>query len=181
MTVTLVLGGARSGKSDAAERMALAHRGPVTYLATGVATDADMAARIAEHRDRRDTRFTTVEAGDDLVGRLASIDGTTLVDSLGTWVASTWSRDDERFTADADALAAALATRAAPTIVVSDEVGLSVHPESPAGRRFRDALGIVNRAVADVADDVWLVVAGRGIHLDRLPDPGTAGSEAGAG
>ena len=68
MTVTLVLGGARSGKSEAAERMALAHRGPVTYLATGVATDADMAARIAEHRDRRDTRFTTVEAGDDLIG-----------------------------------------------------------------------------------------------------------------
>jgi adenosyl cobinamide kinase/adenosyl cobinamide phosphate guanylyltransferase len=176
VTVTLVLGGARSGKSDAAERMALAHRGPITYLATGVATDADMAARIAEHRDRRDARFTTVEAGDDLVGRLASIDGLTLVDSLGTWVASTWSHDDDRFTADADALAAAVATRDAPTILVSDEVGLSVHPESPAGRRFRDALGVVNRAVADVADDVWLVVAGRGLHLDRLPDPGTAGT-----
>src|SRR5690606_26143286 len=121
----------------------------VRYLATGWADpdDADMAARIARHRDARSARFVTVEAGSDLVAALAAAGpDPVLVDALGTWVA----RFDD-FAAPAEDLVAALQARTAPTVVVSDEVGLGVHPETPVGRRFRDALGTVNQRVAAVA------------------------------
>ncbi|MGH9165874.1 MAG: bifunctional adenosylcobinamide kinase/adenosylcobinamide-phosphate guanylyltransferase [Acidimicrobiales bacterium] len=161
MALTLVLGGARSGKSAEAERLAAAAAGPVTYLATGDATDDDMAARIAAHQHRRPVEWTTVEVGRDLVGALGSIDGTVLVDSLGSWLAG-----HEGFAADADAVAAALVARTGDTVVVSEEVGWGVHPSSEAGRAFRDALGALNQAVAAVADVVLLVVAGRVLRLE---------------
>jgi adenosyl cobinamide kinase/adenosyl cobinamide phosphate guanylyltransferase len=91
-------------------------------------------------------------------------DGTALVDSLGTWVAAS---DD--LAVDTDALLQVLATRRGDTVVVSEEVGLSIHAPSEIGRRFVDALGAVNRAVADLADEVLLVVAGRVLPLDRCP------------
>jgi len=160
MSVTLVLGGARSGKSAVAERRA--GTGPVTYVATGVADpgDGDMAARIASHRDRRPAAWTTIET-DDLVVVIGEATGTVLVDSLTTWVARATD-----FLVDSDALCRALADHDGDVIVVSDEVGLGVHPSSGPGRRFRDALGLVNQAVAVVADDVSLVVAGRVLRLD---------------
>ena len=157
MTVTLVLGGARSGKSAAAERRAGA--GPVTYLATGV-PDADMADRIAAHRARRPSTWTTVEC-DDLVAAIRDSSGTVLVDSLTTWVARA-----DGFAVDSGLLCRSLAEHAGEVIVVSDEVGLGVHPSSEAGRLFRDALGLVNQAVAAIAGDVLLVVAGRILRLD---------------
>ena len=168
MTVTLVLGGARSGKSALAERLAAAGPEPVTYVATAgpASDDADLAARIAAHRARRPPAWTTVEVdGDELVGALAASRGTVLVDSLTTWVAGA-----PGFVVNVDGLCRALAdpASASDTVVVSDEVGLGVHPSTDAGRRFRDALGLVNQAVADVADDVVLVVAGRALHLDRV-------------
>ena len=157
--ITLVLGGTRSGKSEVAERLAAsAARGaPVTYVATGRAVDGEMAARIAAHRARRPAAWPTLEVGADLPARL--------VDSLGTWVAS-----GEGLSPDAAALCAALAGRAGDTVVVSEEVGLGVHPPTDVGRRFADALGTLNRAVADVADRVLLVVAGRVLPLDRPPE-----------
>jgi adenosyl cobinamide kinase/adenosyl cobinamide phosphate guanylyltransferase len=158
--ITLVLGGTRSGKSDVAERIAARWSDPVTYVATGQATDDDMAARIAAHRARRPGAWSTVEAGPDLPAVLARLDGPALVDSLGTWVA----RCDD-LAPDAPALCTALTRRTAATVVVSEEVGLGVHPMTEAGRRFADALGEVNRAVAAVADDVLLVVAGRILPL----------------
>jgi adenosylcobinamide kinase / adenosylcobinamide-phosphate guanylyltransferase len=161
--ITLVLGGARSGKSELAERLVARSGQSVTYVATGVATDDDMAARIAAHQDRRPAAWKTVEVGRDLGGEVAALAGAVLVDSLGTWLAGL---DD--FAADFAALAAALAGRPGDTIVVSDEVGLGVHPSSAVGRRFRDALGQLNRVVADHADEVLLVVAGRVIRLDEL-------------
>ena len=161
MTVTLLLGGARSGKSALAERVA--GPGPVTYLATGSA--ADMPERVAAHRARRPSTWTTVEA-DDLVAAVAgaagAVGGTVLVDSLTAWVARA-----PGFEVDVDGLCAALAARAGETVIVSDEVGLGVHPSTEAGRQFRDALGVVNQAVAAVADEVLLVVAGRALQLDR--------------
>ncbi|MGH9153193.1 MAG: bifunctional adenosylcobinamide kinase/adenosylcobinamide-phosphate guanylyltransferase [Acidimicrobiales bacterium] len=160
--ITLVLGGARSGKSDVAERMAAAAGGAVTYVATGTAVDADMAARIEEHRRRRPAGWTTVESGADLPAALARAEGTVLVDALGTWLAGAAD-----LAVDADALCAALAGRSGDTVVVSDEVGLGVHPSTEAGRRFRDALGTLNRRVADLADRVVLVVAGRVLPLER--------------
>lgn len=172
----LVLGGTRSGKSDVGEALAAAAGPPVTYLATGTATDGDMAARIAAHRRRRPASWTTREVGGHLAGALAEVEGTVLVDALGTWLVQ-----HADFDADVDGLCAALTARAGTTIVVSDEVGLGVHPSTELGRRFRDALGVANRAVADRADRVLLVVAGRVLDLPRLqelsslPDPGSSG------
>ena len=158
--LTLVLGGAASGKSSIAERLVAEAGAEVVYVATGVATDPDMAARIAAHRDRRPSTWSTVETT-DLPAAVATLpDRPALVDSLGTWVAHA---ADLRV--DVDALVAALRARTAPTVVVSEEVGLGVHPETPVGRRFRDVLGQVNRRVADIADEVLLVVAGRTVRL----------------
>ena len=165
--IILVLGGARSGKSAVAERLCGA--GPVTYVATAVVADPDMAARVAAHRSRRPAAWTTVEAaGDDVVAAVKSAaPGTVLLDSLTTWLAAS-----PRFAVDAAGLCAALAEREGDAVVVSDEVGLGVHPSTEAGRRFRDELGVLNQAVAEVAGRVLLVVAGRVLPLDRLePTP----------
>jgi adenosyl cobinamide kinase/adenosyl cobinamide phosphate guanylyltransferase len=163
---TLVLGGARSGKSAVAERLVAASGGPVTYLATAVAdpTDSAFAARIAAHRLRRPTSWTTVECGADLFDALAAADGTVLVDALGAWLAA-----HQDFEVDVGGLLAALAARSGDTVVVSDEVGLGVHPSSELGGRFRDALGSLNQAVAEVSDEVLLVIAGRVLPLGRGP------------
>ena len=165
MTVTLVVGGTASGKSSVAERIAAALADDVVYVATGVATDEEMAARIAAHKLRRPPSWSTVET-DDLPGAVRALPPRpALIDSLGTWVAHA-----PDFAVDVDALVDALRSRAAPTVVVSDEVGLGVHPETEIGRRFRDVLGGVNRAVGDVADEVLLVVAGRVLHLPPAPE-----------
>jgi adenosylcobinamide kinase/adenosylcobinamide-phosphate guanylyltransferase len=186
--IVVVLGGARSGKSELAERRiaALADAVPVTYVATarpssatpGRATDADAAvgdpdweARIARHRARRPSHWTTVDAGPDLAALLLATDGPVLLDSLGPWVAG---RLDSAI--DAPALAAALVDRSGDTVVVSDEVGLAVHPPTAVGRRFTDALGTVNQAVAAVADEAWLVVAGRALALGQEPPWADQGS-----
>ena len=160
--ITLVLGGARSGKSAVAERLASRLGERVTYVATGTAgDDADMAARIEAHRRRRPATWTTVEAGDDLASVVRSLDGPVLVDALGTWVARAHD-----FAVDGDGLCAALRERQGDTVVVSEEVGLGVHPSTEVGRRFRDALGALNQSVAEVADEVLLVVAGRALRLE---------------
>jgi len=158
--IALVLGGARSGKSAFAERMAARLPGPVTYVATAQVADADMAGRVAAHQARRPPEWRTVEAVADLAGSLAALEGTVLIDSLGTWTSGAGD-----FQPDADALCHALRHRRGDTVIVSEEVGLGVHPSSEAGRRFRDALGTINQAVAAVADEVVLVVAGRPLSL----------------
>lgn len=160
--ITLVLGGARSGKSEVAERWAASLPEPVTYVATAVLgdDDADFAARVAVHRARRPASWQTIEAGAGLVRTLSATDGTVLLESLGTWVAAA-----PDFAVDADALCAVLRSRSGDTVIVSEEVGLGVHPSSEAGRQFRDALGLVNQAVAGVADRAVLVVAGRVLEL----------------
>jgi adenosylcobinamide kinase / adenosylcobinamide-phosphate guanylyltransferase len=168
-----VLGGARSGKSEFAERLIRAHDGELLYVATGSVTDDDMAARIDRHRSRRDGRFETIECGGNLAHALRSSPPLpALVDSLGTWVAVRPSfLDRAGMDADVAELMIALRDRGAPTVVVSDEVGLGVHPPTEIGRHFRDALGEANQAIAGLSAEVWLVVAGRGVRLDRLPDP----------
>ncbi len=137
---------------------------PVTYVATTVAADEEMAGRIAAHRARRRATWTTVEVGqgEDLGAVLRSLPGTALVDSLGAWLAGTAS-----FAVDGERLCDELTGRAGDTVLVTDEVGLGVHPSSELGRRFRDELGALNRMVAAVADEVLLVVAGRVLPLER--------------
>ena len=166
--IVVVLGGARSGKSEVAERRitALAGPDPVTYVATARQDRADPGweDRIARHRDRRPQHWATVDAGADLAGLLITTHGPVLLDSLGPWVAAQVDQDPDRA-----ALAEALVGRRGHTVVVSDEVGLSVHPPTAVGRWFVDALGAVNRAVVAVADETWLVVAGRVVAL--APEP----------
>jgi adenosyl cobinamide kinase/adenosyl cobinamide phosphate guanylyltransferase len=171
--LTLVLGGARSGKSEYAERLAAALPQPVTYVATAepaaATSDPDLAARIDTHQRRRPGTWTTIESGADLIRVLVPLAGTVVVDALGTWVAAV-----PDFAVDTPGLCAVLAGRkaTASTVVVSDEVGLGVHPYTAVGGRFRDAMGLLNRAVADIADEVLLVVAGRALRFDapvRLP------------
>ncbi len=178
--LSLVLGGARSGKSALAEQQAgllaaaaagqpagggtLTGPDPVTYLATAQVTDGEMAIRVDAHRRRRPPTWKTVEiapAG-DLGSALMEVEGVALVDSLGAWVAGF-----ERFAFEADRLPKALRLRKGSTVVVSEEVGLGVHPSTESGRLFRDALGNLNRMVAAIADEVWLVVAGIPTRLGR--------------
>lgn len=174
--ITLVLGGASSGKSLVAEEIAGAFGGGVTYLATAVPApgDADHLARIASHRTRRRADWVTVEcvAAGDLAGHLRRLDGVALVDSLGTWVAL---KPDFDVVEETGELLAALAERDAPTVLVSEEVGLAVHPPSELGRRYVEAVGALNQRIGAVADRVLLVVAGRALELPATrPDGGQA-------
>ncbi|MGH9231404.1 MAG: bifunctional adenosylcobinamide kinase/adenosylcobinamide-phosphate guanylyltransferase [Acidimicrobiales bacterium] len=164
--IALVLGGTRSGKSEVAESLAAGTGPGVTYVATGSPSDAEMAARIAAHRARRPAGWATLEATTDLPQVLTTLDGPAVVDSLGAWVAA-----HADLAPDVAGLCRALAGRAADTIVVSEEVGLGVHAPTGAGRRFADALGEINRAVAEIADEVLLVVAGRVLPLARAERP----------
>jgi len=162
--ITLVLGGTRSGKSLVAERLAERASGQVTYVATNALdpADTDHAARIALHRRRRPPHWLTVEVPTpaDLAAVLAATDEVALVESLGGWVAG-----HDELDVDPVSLLAALSARSADTIVVSEEVGFSVHPTTELGRRFVDVLGEVNQQVAGIADRVLLVVAGRTLEL----------------
>ena len=161
--ITLVLGGARSGKSEVGERLLAEMPGRRTFVGTWAVdvADADMVERVARHRRRRPQDWGVVEVTDgDLAGAVAGVDGSLLIDGLGTWVAQV-----PAFAADGRRLAEVLGGRPGPSVVVSEEVGLGVHPESETGRRFRDELGRVNREVADAADEVLLVVAGRTLRL----------------
>jgi len=156
VSLTLVLGGARSGKSAVAESLV---GDDAVYVATAEVHDDDFAARVERHRARRPASWTTVESGPDLPATVRALpDRPALIDSLGTWVARC-----EGFAADGHELVAALAGRTA--VVVSEEVGLGVHPETEVGRRWRDAIGEVNQVVAAAADRVLLVVAGRVLEL----------------
>jgi adenosyl cobinamide kinase/adenosyl cobinamide phosphate guanylyltransferase len=161
LVITLVLGGARSGKSAIAEALAAELGDDVVYFATAIVEDPDFAARVERHRLRRPSSWQTVECGAALPSALRRhADQPALVDSLGTWVASL-----PDFAADVTDLIEALGSRSAPTVVVSEEAGLGVHPETEVGRRWRDALGTVNQAVAAAADEALFVVAGRVLRL----------------
>ncbi|MDQ3304642.1 MAG: bifunctional adenosylcobinamide kinase/adenosylcobinamide-phosphate guanylyltransferase [Actinomycetota bacterium] len=165
--ITLVLGGARSGKSVVAERLASRLPAPVTYLATTMVdpADDDLADRIATHTARRPAPWATIETSPStLTTVLRTTAGTVLVDSLGAWAAA-----HPDMAVDITDLCDALRTRDGDSVVVSDEVGLGVHPSSEVGRHFRDVLGQVNQAVATVAGEVLLVVAGRTLSLTDVP------------
>ena len=163
--ITLVLGGARSGKSAVAEALAARHGAPVTYVATmDPSGDPELEARVDAHRQRRDASWATVDAAEDLAGTLGLVQGTALIDSLGPWVAR-FGGAEGVVEARGAAFCEALAARDGDSVVVSDEVGLAVHPSSAEGRHFRDTLGALNHAVSVVADKAYLVVAGRILEL----------------
>jgi adenosylcobinamide kinase / adenosylcobinamide-phosphate guanylyltransferase len=160
--VTLVLGGARSGKSVYAEALVERHAGECLYIATGEARDAEMLQRIREHRARRGARWRTIEEPLDLIGALrqaAGPDCAVLIDCLTLWLANLLEagRDIEGETAK---LTAVLRAQPMPVVLVANEVGLGVVPETALGRGFRDHAGRVNQAVAAAAEAVVLMVAG---------------------
>ena len=159
--LTLVLGGARSGKSRYAESLIVTSPPPWTYIATAEAGDGEMVDRIAGHRGQRGDGWRTVEAPHDLPSALAAAaaDTPVLVDCLTLWLSN-------RMLADADVeaetarLEAALGVRRGPVVLVSNEVGFGIVPDNALARRFRDLQGRLNQRVAARADRVVLMVAG---------------------
>ena len=163
--VALILGGARSGKSRYGLALAAPFPQPHLYVATGEAGDAEMAARIEEHRRERGPHWDTTEAPLALTATLAAAQGrygVILVDCLTLWLANlmlagTVATDLEKA---CDRLVAWLEQTPTPTILVSNEVGLGIVPENPLAREFRDSLGWLHQRLATAADLVVLMVAG---------------------
>ena len=171
-----VLGGARSGKSAFAERLA-AQGGRVMYVATAEALDDDMRRRIAAHRSQRPAEWDTLEEPRHLASVLpAALDGydTCLLDCVTLWVSNLLLSKEGNPAAELQILEAARALvevyerSHATWIVVSNEVGLGVVPPSALGARYRDALGRVNQLLAARADRVYLMVAGLSLELKSL-------------
>jgi adenosylcobinamide kinase/adenosylcobinamide-phosphate guanylyltransferase len=162
----LVLGGTRSGKSRYAERLIAEYAAPWIYIATAEALDNEMRVRIAAHRARRDTRWRSIEAPHALADavRDAPAEQPLLIDCLTLWLSN-------RLLAGADlkqetgTLVDTLAARTAPTIAVSNEVGLGIVPDNALARRFRDAAGAANQMLAARADRVDFIAAGLPLRL----------------
>ena len=160
--LSLVLGGARSGKSAFAESLLLSSPPPWIYVATAEALDAEMAERVAKHRARRDARWRTIEAPHQLAVALAEVpqNAPLLVDCLSFWLSNRLLVGAD-LNAEIEVIVDALASRKeALTVAVSSEVGLATVPENALARAFRDATGDLHQAVARVAGSVTLTIAG---------------------
>ena len=167
--LTLVLGGARSGKSRYAETLITALPPPWIYMATGEALDAEMAERIATHRARRGAGWSTVEAPRELAATLAPYAAAPiLVDCLTLWL-SNLMMADAAIDTEFDRLEQALAEATAPVVLVANEVGSGIVPDNALARRFRDLQGWLNQRIAGRADRVVLVVAGIPLFVKGSP------------
>jgi len=165
--ITLVLGGARSGKSSRAEALALATGLDLVYVATATAGDAEMRERIDGHRERRGPAWRTVEeplALPEVVGREARAGRVALVDCLTLWLSNLLLAEHDLGAAERGLLAA-LGEAAGPVILVSNEVGLGIVPDNALARAFRDAQGRLNQAVAARATRVEFMAAGLPLTL----------------
>jgi adenosylcobinamide kinase/adenosylcobinamide-phosphate guanylyltransferase len=165
---TLVIGGARSGKSRYAEQLVMASQPPWVYVATAGPSDDEMAARIAEHRSRRGNQWQTVEAPLDLAGSLHAIAATALVDCLTLWLSNLMFAERD-IDGEIQRLEDAMDARKAPLVLVSNEVGSGIVPDNALARRFRDWQGRLNQRVAARAGRVVLVVAGLPMVLKGQP------------
>jgi adenosyl cobinamide kinase/adenosyl cobinamide phosphate guanylyltransferase len=169
MALTLLIGGARAGKSTIAVTLAKTWAGSVTVIATAEPRDAEMTERIARHRAERPAEWETIEEPFALADVLRKLDDDTgvIVDCLTLWTSNLFERGatDEEIDARAREAAAVAAERLAPTIAVTNEVGLGIVPADAPTRRFRDSLGRVNAIFADAAGASHLVVAGRLLPL----------------
>jgi len=187
--ITLILGGARSGKSAWAEQLAIRSRRPVVFLATATAGDAEMTARIAAHQAARPAGWRTVEEPLSLASAArqhANPGDLLLIDCLTLWVGNVvldrigkerdpdlvtldeWTRLEGELRAAVDELIETARAANLSLILVSNEVGMGVVPAFPLGRHYRDLLGQVNRAAASRADSVILMIAGLPVDLRRL-------------
>lgn len=163
--VTLVLGGARSGKSRYAEGLARGHEGRKTYIATAEPFDEEMRARITKHQaDRAADGWTTLEAPLDVAQAVKDAQGFVLLDCVTVWLGNLMHHERD-IRAESGHLLAALAVAEKPIVIVSNEVGLSIVPENRMARRFRDEQGFLNQRIAEVADEVFFVAAGLPLRL----------------
>ena len=168
---TLVLGGARSGKSRHAELLAESWEGPLTFIATAQAHDEEMAERIRRHQERRSDRWETVGAMLDLAQPLreSATDGAfVLVDCLTLWLTNVLLAERNVETAIAE-LVAAIGDVPGRVVLVSNEVGLGIVPDNELARRFRDVAGEANRRVGEACDEVVFIAAGLPMTL-KSPD-----------
>ena len=174
MALTVLLGGARSGKSSAAQSLAEMLDRPVTYLATATAGDDEMADRIDRHRRERPAEWTTVEEPLLLAVALATIDDgdTVIIDCLTLWLSNLMATGatEPGILAAASAAAESAADRPGRTIAVTNEVGLGLVPPNPLGRQFRDLAGRINRLWVERAGEKGFVVAGLILPLLELSD-----------
>jgi len=167
MNTLFVLGGARSGKSRYAQTRAEALDGELVFVATGQAFDAEMAERIARHRDDRGPRWITVEAPIELAAAIrdeSREDRVLLIDCLTLWTSNLLLAERD-IPAAAGELVAAITDAAGPLILVANEVGLGIVPDNALARRFRDEAGRINQQVAAAVDGVMFVAAGLPLKL----------------
>jgi adenosylcobinamide kinase/adenosylcobinamide-phosphate guanylyltransferase len=159
--LTLVLGGARSGKSRYGEQLMTSVPQPWTYIATAEARDDEMRTRIDAHIARRGPGWTTHEVPLDLISAIKDIPSgiPTLVDCLTLWLSNVMLAD-RNVDAERASLCAALQSAPGPLVLISNEVGLGIVPETTLGREFRDAQGRLNAEVAAIADHVVFLAAG---------------------
>lgn len=174
MSLTLLIGGARSGKSSLAVELGRRSGLPVTFIATAPTIaigdiDAEMATRIDHHRRERPESWTTIEEPVAVAAALAAASGTfVIVDCLTLWVSNLMfaGRTDDEIDQLTDETVALGRSIADPIVVVSNEVGMGIHPDVELGRRYRDVLGRVNQRWAIAADVALLMIAGRALRLD---------------
>jgi adenosylcobinamide kinase / adenosylcobinamide-phosphate guanylyltransferase len=160
--ITLVLGGARSGKSSFAQKLAEDATGDLLYIATAQALDAEMTMRIARHRSDRGQRWKTEECPVDLGATIAARHGEgkiILVDCLTLWLSNLMLADHD-IAAAVSELITTLKNSPGSVILVSNEVGQGIVPDNALARRFRDEAGWLHQSLASIANDVWFVTAG---------------------
>lgn len=170
----LVTGGARSGKSSFAERLAITWDTPITVIATAEPFDDDMAARIKKHQECRPETWMTVEEPLHLAAAIGEVqaDNSLIVDCLTVWVGNLFYREKSEREIEEMALLAleSIKRRERRCVVVTNDVGLGVHPETALGRRYRDCLGRVNTIFGNGADKTFFMSAGQGILMQDMSD-----------
>ncbi|MET3709684.1 adenosylcobinamide kinase/adenosylcobinamide-phosphate guanylyltransferase [Sphingomonas trueperi] len=167
MTSLFVLGGARSGKSRYAQLRAQSLTGDLLYIATAQAFDAEMAERIARHRADRGPRWSTLDVPLDLPAAIlanAAPGRVLLVDCLTLWTSNLMFAERD-LDAETEALATAVTEAVGPVLLVANEVGLGIVPDNALARRFRDAAGRINQAIAAAAEEVQFIAAGLPLRL----------------
>jgi adenosyl cobinamide kinase/adenosyl cobinamide phosphate guanylyltransferase len=177
--LTVLLGGARSGKSSTAVDMGIRYGGPVAYIATAAALDDDMAQRIRHHQDERPPDWHTIEEHVDLIAAIDAAqavapDTMTIIDCLTLWTTNLLmqGRSDDEIRSMSHLVATRAAASPTPIIAISNEVGLGVHPDTELGRRYRDVHGWVNQSWTRASGEALFLVAGRVL---RLEDPWASG------
>jgi adenosyl cobinamide kinase/adenosyl cobinamide phosphate guanylyltransferase len=172
MGLSVLLGGARSGKSELSARLASASGQPVVVIVTGEGRDEEMAKRIRRHRASRPSSWVTVEAPRAVIGPVRALapEAFVVLDCLTLWVSNEIEAGlgDDEIVDGAREIATTLAEREAPSVVVTNEVGLGIVPMNELTRRYRDTLGRVNTAFVSEAERAFFVVAGRALPLEDV-------------